>query len=125
MATNFETMWVSDDEQLQATVQTLVGRGGVVQGQSAGEVQIQLKKRHVTVRIGMPNSIKTDRQHWYNEAAVEGASPGTVAPAPPPEPSTAHLPPPPATATPETPAPLPDSDGDGEPDLPPPPPPVY
>ncbi len=45
MATNIETMWVGDQAQLQATVQTLVSQGGVVQGQADGEVQLYLKKK--------------------------------------------------------------------------------
>jgi len=45
MATNIETMWVSDQTQLQATVQTLVNQGGVVQAQYDTEVQVFLKKK--------------------------------------------------------------------------------
>jgi hypothetical protein len=45
MATNIETMWVSDQAQMQATVQTLVGQGGVVQAQYDTEVQVYLKKK--------------------------------------------------------------------------------
>lgn len=45
MATNIETMWVTSQDQLNATVQTLISQGGVVQGQTEGEVQIYLKKK--------------------------------------------------------------------------------
>lgn len=45
MATNIETMWVGDPEQLQRTVQNLVSRGGVVQAQSDTEVSLHLKKK--------------------------------------------------------------------------------
>jgi hypothetical protein len=45
MATNVETMWVTSQEQLDATVQTLLAQGGQVQGQGDGEVQVYLKKK--------------------------------------------------------------------------------
>jgi len=45
MATNIETMWVGDPEQLQRTVQNLVSRGGVVQAQSDTEVSLYLEKK--------------------------------------------------------------------------------
>ena len=45
MATNIETMWVTDQDNLQRTVQTLVAQGGVVQGQADTEVTVFLKKK--------------------------------------------------------------------------------
>lgn len=45
MATNIETMWVSDLDNLQRTVATLTAQGGVVQGQSDTEVTVFLKKK--------------------------------------------------------------------------------
>lgn len=45
MATNIETMWVSDQDNLHRTVQTLISQGGVVQGQSETEVTVFVKKK--------------------------------------------------------------------------------
>src|SRR4051812_26792936 len=45
MATNVETMWVTSQDQLNATVQTLLSQGGVVQNQAEGEVVVYLKKK--------------------------------------------------------------------------------
>src|SRR5829696_7721534 len=106
MATNIETMWVSDPEQLQRTVQNLVTRGGVVQAQSDTEVTLYIKKKmnivvlivglvlclvpglayliwyttadqnqQVTVKVGSPDSIKTDHQHWYDSDGTERPNP--------------------------------------------------
>jgi hypothetical protein len=119
MATNVETMWVTSQEQLDATVQTLLAQGGQVQGQGDGEVHVYLKKKlnvlvlvvglilclvpglvyllwyttsdqnqQITVKIGSPSSIHTQHEHWYDQQAVDGASPGTVAPPEPAAPAT-------------------------------------
>ena len=148
MATNIETMWVGDPEQLQRTVQNLVSRGGVVQAQSETEVTLDIKKKmnvvvlvvglvlclvpglaylawyltadqnqQMTVKIGSPDTIKTDHQHWYD---TDGTPPATDAgagalptaapssdPIAPPEPAglgTAD----PLAAIPPMPSPLPD-----------------
>jgi hypothetical protein len=169
MGTNVETMWVSDQAQLQATVQTLVSQGGVVQGQSETDVQVYLKKKlnivvvivglilclvpgiayliwystadqnqQISVRIGQPGSINTTHEHWYDEDAIDGASPGTVPPvdaAPPAAPLApgATAPPapynPPASGypppeTPEVIPPAPPYPPQGPGQAPPPPPPV-
>src|SRR3954467_5237697 len=53
MATNVETMWVADEDQLLATVQTLVNQHATVRHRAPGEVQLFLKKRiSVPVLIG-------------------------------------------------------------------------
>lgn len=154
MATNIETMWVGDTEQLHRTVQNLVSRGGVVQAQSDTEVTLFIKKKmnvivlvvglvlclvpglaylawyltadqdqQVTVRVGTPDSIKTDHQHWYDSDGTErpeGAGDANEAPTHPVQPSTpAGL----GTADPlqEIP-PLPTAAPDAAPAVPPPPP---
>lgn len=120
MATNVETMWVSSPDQLNATVQTLIGQGGQVQAQTEEEVVVYLKKKmnvvvlvvglllclvpglayllwystadqnqQITVKIGSPANINTDKEHWYDQAAVDGASPGTVPPVMPAQPDAA------------------------------------
>ena len=131
MATNIETMWVTSQEQLDSTVQTLLGQGGQVQGQADGEVHIYLKKKmnivvlvvglilclvpglvyllwyttsdqnqQITVKIGSPTSIHTEHEHWYDQQAVDGASPGTVPPEVPAAPADPALGAPPAAAVP-------------------------
>jgi hypothetical protein len=45
MATNVETMWVGDSDQLEATVQTLMAQGGVVQNLTDTEITLYLKKK--------------------------------------------------------------------------------
>jgi hypothetical protein len=53
MAIEVETMWVADEEQLQATVQRLVAQGGKVQAHAPGEVQLHVdKKLSVPVLVG-------------------------------------------------------------------------
>lgn len=155
MATNIETMWVGDAEQLQRTVQNLVARGGVVQGQTDAEVSLFIKKKinvpvlvvglvlclvpglaylawyltadqnqQVTVKVGSPDTIRTDHQHWYDsdgtprptDAATEGAAPAAAAPAPT-EPAGLGI----ADPLTEIP-PLPTATPDAAPAVPPPPP---
>jgi hypothetical protein len=53
MAIDVETMWVADEEQLQATVRTLVLQGGQVQARTPGEIQLLLEKQiSVPVLVG-------------------------------------------------------------------------
>jgi hypothetical protein len=53
MAIDVETMWVADEEQLQATVQTLVMQGGTVQSRAPGEIQLLVnKKLSIPVLVG-------------------------------------------------------------------------
>jgi hypothetical protein len=147
MATNIETMWVGDPEQLQRTVQNLVTRGGVVQGQSDTEVSLSIKKKinvpvlvvglilclvpglayliwyltadqnqQVTVKVGTPDTIKTDHQHWYDSDGTErpaGSAADATVPAPP-----AGL----GTADPASIPPLPTAAPEAAPAVPPPPP---
>ena len=78
------------------------------------------QNQQITVKIGQPGSIHTEHTHWYDEDAIDGASPGTVPPAAsagdqaPPVTGA----PPAAPIPPAPPAPLPQTD------VPPPPPPV-
>ena len=88
MATNIETMWVGDSEQLQRTVQNLVARGGVVQGQSDTEVSLYIKKKiNIVVLIVGPDPLPRARPrlpdlvpHGRPEPADhgEGRSPDTI-----------------------------------------------
>jgi hypothetical protein len=45
MAISVETMWVADEEQMHATVQTLVAQGAKVQRREPAEIQLFLKKQ--------------------------------------------------------------------------------
>lgn len=71
------------------------------------------QSQQMTVKIGSPASINTQHEHWYNEEAVDGASPGTVppeVPAAPAQPAIGETPaapaaPPPAAAPPPVPPP--------------------
>jgi hypothetical protein len=45
MATSVETMWVADEAQLHATVQSLLARGGMVQAQNPAAVTVYLPKK--------------------------------------------------------------------------------
>jgi hypothetical protein len=38
------------------------------------------QNQQITVKIGQPTSINTQHTHWYDQPAVDGASPGTVPP---------------------------------------------
>ena len=152
MATNIETMWVGDPEQLQRTVQNLVTRGGVVQGQTDTEVSLYIKKKinvpvlvvglvlclvpglaylawyltadqnqQVTVKVGAPDTIKTDHQHWYDSDGTPPASNAAAAapasPAAPSEPAGLGV----ADPLTEIP-PLPTASPEAAPAIPPPPP---
>jgi hypothetical protein len=72
MATNIETMWVSDQAQLQATVQTLVSQGGVVQMQDESQVQVFLKKKMniIVLIVGLVLCIVPGLAYllWYSTA---------------------------------------------------------
>lgn len=71
------------------------------------------QNQQITVKIGSPASIHTQHQHWYDEDAIDGASPGTVPPAAEAPPVTGA--PPAAPIPPAATPPLPQSD------IPPPP----
>jgi hypothetical protein len=45
MATGVETMWVADEAQLQATVETLVAQGGQLQARAPDEAQVHVEKK--------------------------------------------------------------------------------
>lgn len=88
------------------------------------------QSQEITVRIGQPPNlaynVSGESTHWYDQPAVDGASPGTVprpkpaAPEPPPDPYAAldqpaaapPAPPPPAAPAASPPSPAP---GDAEP----------
>lgn len=68
------------------------------------------QNQQITVKIGQPTSINTQHTHWYDQPAVDGASPGTVGPEIKPPVSATEVPSaptapqiPPATTPPATP----------------------
>lgn len=155
MATNIETMWVGDPEQLQRTVQNLVTRGGVVQAQSDTEVTLYIKKKlnipvlvvglilclvpglaylawyltadqnqQVTVKVGSPDTIRTDHQHWYDSDGTERPGPAPAdAPAGPATAADAAAPAGLGTADPLSAIPrMPTAAPEAAPAVPPPPP---
>ena len=84
------------------------------------------QSQQITVKIGVPGNITTGQEHWYNEEAIDGASPGTIPPAiPPAAPGAPAVPAAPAVGALPATAPIPPSPVEPAPvqnDMPPLPP---